>query len=185
MIHARAASRDMPVNIFSTHPAEAMADKGYRLILIHNGTVDKNKLLEILGVDRDSHVAKIYNDTYFLLRYMVKMISEEISGEILRKAAELTRTALNIGMALIKEQEAWIAVGSLYKTPDKHIERRNYYKICRGDTEDLVIYSSSTPIDFYRPEMNSTWRELPNGHFEIYRIGENKIEMRGLEIIKI
>ena len=176
MVHARAASRGMPINIFSTHPVEALTSKGYRLFLIHNGSVDKEELLKILGIDAGSDIAKIYNDTYFLAQYMAKMILEEIDDKILSEAARLTRTALNIGMVLVKGQEAWVAAGSLYKASERYEEKKNYYKIYKGETEDLVIYSSSTLVDFYKPSINIEWKELPNGHFEIYRIDGKAIE---------
>ncbi len=184
MIHARAASRGMPINIFSTHPVEATTSDGYRLFLIHNGSVDKEELLRILNIDPRSNEAKIYNDTYFLAQYMAKKISRNIDLSIIREAVRLTKTALNIGVVLIKEQEAWVTVGSFYKAKDDEV-RRNYYKIYRGKTQDLVIYSSSTLIDFYKPNIDIKWEELENGRFEIYRINGEKIEMVGSEIIKI
>lgn len=184
MIHARAASRGMPINIFSTHPVETTTSNGYRLFLIHNGSVDKEELLRILNIDPRSNEAKIYNDTYFLAQYMAKKISRDIDLSIIHEAVRLTKTALNIGVVLIKEQEAWVAVGSFYKAKDDEV-RRNYYKIYRGKTQDLVIYSSSTLIDFYKPNIDIEWEELENGRFEIYRISGEKIEMVGSEIIKI
>jgi len=184
MIHARAASKGMPINIFSTHPVEATTSNGYRLFLIHNGTVDKEELLRILNINAESNEAKIYNDTYFLAQYMAKKISKGIDLSIIHEAVRLTKTALNIGVVLIKEQEAWVAVGSFYKARDDEV-RRKYYKIYRGEIEDLVIYSSSTLIDFYNPNIDMEWKELENGRFEIYRISGEKIDIVESVIIKI
>ncbi|MEZ0290732.1 MAG: hypothetical protein ABWJ42_06565 [Sulfolobales archaeon] len=175
MIHVRAASRGMPINIFSTHPAEAISREGYRLYLIHNGTVDKNRVLELLGIDRESLYANLYGDTYFLAQLMASRVREGLSIDIFREAAELTISALNIGVVLVKDREVEVGVGSYYVLRGEDSSRKNYYKIYRiAEEPGLYVYTSSTLVDFYNPAKGCRWSEIPNGFFEAYRIYVNK-----------
>lgn len=169
MIHARAASGGV-VGIRSTHPIEVDTSLGYKLLLIHNGSVDKLELLRRLGVDRESSYARTLNDTYFLARLMAQLVEHDITVELILDVARYTKTALNIAAVLVKDREVQVVVGSYYKTLDKPVERRNYYKVYRAYTGSSTIYSSSTVVDFYRPELDLEWIEVPNGLFEIYRI---------------
>jgi len=171
MIHARAASSGMPINIFSTHPAQALTSEGYLVYVIHNGTVDKERILEVLGVEKGGRYAELYNDTQFLAQLVASRVRGHIGEEVLREAIEYTRTALNIGIALVKDGEAEVVVGSFYRVPDRPIERRNYYRIYRASLGGrFYAYMSSTPVDIYRPEADLEWVEVPNGVFEGYRV---------------
>lgn len=189
MIHVREASRGMPVNIFSTHPAEAVSREGYRLYLIHNGTVDKQRILEILGVEKESSYARLYGDTHMLAQLMALRIRDGISEDLFREAVEYTLSALNIGVILIRKKDLEIGVGSFYKSGERISDRRNYYKIYRARVgKDLYTYVSSTVVDFYNPRKDIKWEEMPNGFFEVYRMRFEKnldvekiLELRLLE----
>lgn len=171
MIHARAASAGMPVNIFSTHPAEALTSRGWKLYLVHNGSVDKDRILEDLGIDKMNSYARLYSDTHFLAHLIASRVGDSINGEILREAASYTSSALNIGVALVKEREVEVAVGSFYRLADKPAERRNYYRLYKAQAGDMLfVYASSTLVDIYRPSIGLTWGEVPNGFFEVYRL---------------
>ncbi|MEM4971707.1 MAG: hypothetical protein QXE01_10710 [Sulfolobales archaeon] len=171
MIHVRAAATGMPINIFSTHPAEAVTSEGYRLYLIHNGTVDKDRILEDLGIDGRGVYASLYNDTYFLAQMIATRIRSHIDEGILREIIGYTVSALNMGAILVREHDVEVVVGSFYRVYDRAVERRNYYKIYRAvSSGPIYIYSSSTTIDIYRPDLDLGWIEIPNGLFEVYRI---------------
>ncbi len=182
MIHVRAAAAGMPINIFSTHPAEAMTNEGYRLYLIHNGTVDKDRILEDLGIDKRGIYASLYNDTYFLAQMIAVRIKSHIDEGTLREIIGYTVSALNIGVILVRDRDVEVAIGSFYRVYDRAVERRNYYKIYRAVSRDpIYIYSSSTTIDIYRPDLDLEWVEIPNGLFEVYRIwhdGLSRVEKR-------
>lgn len=177
MVHARAASRGMPVNVFSTHPAEAVTSQGYRLFVVHNGTVDKDAILEDLGVDPGSPYARRHNDTYFLARLLASMTDENLERRLIEMAARHLRTALNAGFLLVKEGEVQAAVGSLYMPGDKPPEREKYYRLYEALREDLAVYSSSTLVDYYDPGHGLSWRPLPNGLFKIYRLRGERPEL--------
>jgi predicted glutamine amidotransferase len=174
MLHARAASKGMPINIFSTHPTEALTPQGYRLYMIHNGAVDKSSVLRELGVELDAPYARRYNDTHFLTQLIASKVKEGIDRSLIYGAAKHVKTALNIGITLVKDREAQVAVGSLYKLGGEHEDLRkkkdNYYKLYEGFDGDLRIYASSTLIDHYRPEENIEWKILENGCFKIYEV---------------
>jgi glutamine amidotransferase len=172
----------MPINIFSTHPAEAVTSEGYRLYLIHNGTVDKDRILEDLGIDKRGIYASLYNDTYFLTQMIAARINSHIDEGTLGEIIGYTVSALNIGVILVRDRDVEVAIGSFYRVYDKAVERRNYYKIYRAVSRDpIYIYSSSTTIDIYRPDLDLKWVEIPNGLFEVYRIwydGLSRVEKR-------
>lgn len=60
LVHARAASPGSPQNIFSTHPIEVVTRDGYKLYIIHNGPVDKMRLLKVLNINPHSLYATIH-----------------------------------------------------------------------------------------------------------------------------
>jgi glutamine amidotransferase len=174
MIHVRAASRGMPINIFSTHPAEAITGDGYRLFLIHNGTVDKKAILNRLGINPGSPYAEIYNDTFFLAQLMARTMDRDIDERVFEEAARYVKTALNIGLILVKDREIQVGVGSLYRGDTRE---RNYYRLYRSSIDgEAYIYSSSTLMDFYKPAGIDKLEEIPNGNFEAFRISGNKVE---------
>lgn len=176
MVHARAASRGMPVNIFSTHPAEALTPQGYRLFVIHNGTVEKERILGDLGIDPGSSYARRYNDTHFLAQLLASRVVEDLEKPLIEAAAKYLRTALNVGIVLVKDEEAQVAVGSLYRLGERPAERERYYRLYEASGEDLAAYASSTLADYYSPS-GLAWKPLPNGLFRIYRVGAARPEL--------
>lgn len=173
MVHARAATSGV-VDVRGTHPIEVDTKMGYKLLLVHNGSVDKLELLRRLGIDRESTYAKVYSDTYFLAQLMALLIDCDISERVIGDVVRYTKTALNIGAVLIKDREVQVVAGSYYKVLDKPVERRNYYKMYRAYRNSLILYTSSTVIDFYKPEIDLKWVEIPNGFFEIYKLRFNE-----------
>jgi len=183
-VHARAKSRGMPRNIFSVHPLESITKNGYRLFLIHNGSVYKEKIIEDMTFKMNNKYKELYTDSYFLSMYLANIIEDEIDEHVIRKAAEYTKTALNIGLVLMTNDYLYIATGSFYKEGDKPIERKNYYKMYRYAEDDMVVYVSSTIVDFeeYKPKTISSWTEVENGYFEIYRINYKEKETRAIKV---
>ncbi len=180
LIHARAASRGMGVNIYSTHPAEAVTRSGYRLYIIHNGTVDKQDLLEKLNVGNTGY-AQRYNDTYFLAQYMGEKDVERLNCSVIEDIAGFTKTALNTAIALVRDSEIEVAVGSLYRLrgDGRDPARERYYRMYRAiDRADgrirLAVYASSTLVDHYRPSLELEWEVVGNGWFDIYRLRPDK-----------
>ena len=180
--HARAASSGMPVNLFSVHPAEAVSKNGYKIYVFHNGSVDKDKLVTYLGMNDKNKYVSLYPDTYFLAQYIANKIEEDFDSNIIRDMIRFTKTALNVGILMFKEDEIQILIGSFYKLINKAQQRKNYYKMYFGKiNEKLFMYASSTLIDFYKRNIQVEWNEVPNGKFEVYSINykhEPKLKLK-------
>lgn len=175
ILHARAASTGMPVNIFSVHPVEAQSPEGHKLFLAHNGSMDKEGLARAVGAG--VHEKSLYNDSYFLARFLAMRSEDIASGRALEEAVGYTRTAMNIALLLLSPRERLLVVGSYYKVGDKPVERRNYYKLYVGRGEGAIIYASSTIVDYYNPAPGLIdWAELPNGAFDVYSIKEGGVD---------
>ena len=182
MLHARAASTGMPVNVFSVHPVEAQSPEGHRLFLIHNGSVDKERLAR--AVRASGGEKSLYNDSYFLARFLASRVEDLASGSLIEEAASYTKTAMNIAAFLLSPDESLLIVGSYYKLPDKPKERRGYYKFHVGRAGNDVIYASSTIVDYYDPAPGLIeWAEIPNGGFDIYKISGGRILHKGRIVI--
>ena len=173
LIHARASSKNMKVNIYSTHPAEAVTRSGYKLYIIHNGTVNKDLLVENLSLNKDSEYVEKYNDTHFLAQYLAERDIKSIDRSVITDIKRFVKTALNIGLVLVRDNDILIAIGSYYIDPDNSVEKFNYYKIYRAYRDDLYVYASSTLIDHYKPNIDLKWNVIENGRFDIYRISPN------------
>ena len=184
LVHARAKSKGMPRNIFSVHPLESITKNGYKLFLIHNGSVYRERIIKDMRQNLSDKYIELYTDSYFLTKYLASIIDDDINEYIIKDAAKYTKTALNMGLVLISDEYLYITVGSYYKEDDKPKEMRNYYKIYRYADNDIVIYASSTIVDFeeYRPKNIPKWTEVENGYFEIYKINYKEEEPRAIKI---
>lgn len=182
-IHARAASAGMPVNFLSVQPFEALTQSGSRLILIHNGSVDKDLLAKELRGKISESVIKRYSDTYLLTLYLAEKIRDEFDPSILKESKEFVKTALNLGVILISNSKIEKIFGSYYKKEVLAQEYWDYYRMYMAQLdESTIFYASSTIIDFqsYRPKKISDWREIPNNTFYLV-----EIELQGIKDIEI
>ncbi len=189
IIHARAASRNTPVNLFSTHPIEVTTASGYRILVAHNGSVDKNRLAHIVGYN--SREYNLYNDTYFLAKFIAKKLEEysaleggashheivSVFKQILKDSLDYVISALNLSLLLMREDEAYLLVGSYYEDEDEH--RRKYYRMYTGNIGNSRVYASSTLVELYNPAIGVGWRELKRGEYHLYKVYRTSIEAVG------
>jgi glutamine amidotransferase len=190
LIHARAGSYGMPVNLHSTHPVEAVTRSGARLYLMHNGAVDKAELLRELGIAPESAYARRYNDTYFLAQLLALHIEDELDARALQLASKYVKTALNIAALLLGDGRAELVVGSLYRLLEEPEKRAAYYRLYRAEDEvkGITLFASSTLVDVpdYSGGLPLTWSEVPNGTFERFLIGwEGRVEVRRLRPVML
>jgi predicted glutamine amidotransferase len=193
IIHARAASRNTPVNLFSIHPIEVTTASGYRVLVAHNGSVDKSRLAHIVGYnDREYN---LYNDTYFLAKFIAKKLEEystledgvshheivSVFKQILKDSLDYVISALNLGLLLMREGEAYLLVGSYYEGEDER--RRKYYRMYTGNIGNSRVYASSTLVELYNPTTKVEWRELKRGEYHLYKIDRTSIEAIGTIIV--
>jgi glutamine amidotransferase len=178
VVHARAASTRMPVNVFSVHPVEAQSPEGYKLFLAHNGAMDRDALARAVGASDAER--RLYNDTHFLARLLAVRHQGLASGEALEEASAYTRTAMNIAAFLLSPSDQVMVVGSYYKAYGRPEHVRGYYRMYMGVYGGTVIYASSTIVDYYDPFPGAVeWVEVPNGAFDVYRVSGGDILYEG------
>jgi glutamine amidotransferase len=183
MVHARAASRGMPVNVMSVQPFEYQTSTGSRLFLIHNGSVDKEALaVEVEGINRT--VLERYSDTYVMGLWLAQRLRDSIDVELLGELKEHVKTALNLGLILVTPDSVELLAGSYYSKEFPQ-ERRDYYKMYYAELPGgSMVLASSTIVDLeeYRPKSIGSWKELENGTFiharvEITPAGGTKVKV--------
>ncbi|MET1100936.1 MAG: hypothetical protein ABWW69_00440 [Pyrodictiaceae archaeon] len=166
VLHARASSRGMPVNILSVQPFEYHTRSGARLFLIHNGSVDKEKLVGQLegnygGLER-------YSDSYVMGLWLAERLGDELDKDLVKELKRYTRTALNIALVLIAPSRVELIVGGYYRE-NLSLERKEYYRLYAAELgeEKGIIVTSSTIAGFeeYRPSSIRSWKELENGTY--------------------
>ncbi|MEM0235812.1 hypothetical protein [Thermofilum sp.] len=169
---ARAASTGMPINYLSVQPFEAQTRDGSRIIVIHNGSVHKDKLATEIGIKIPEEVVKKYSDSYILALKLAELINGELDPEILKQFKDYVKTALNLGIVLISENHVIKVFGSYYRK-DLPREYWDYYKMYLASVErENFFYASSTIVDFmeYRPRNVEKWQEIENGAYFFIRI---------------
>lgn len=183
VLHSRASSLGMLINLFSTHPIELSTECGYKLYLAHNGEVNKEAIIGMLGTDTGIINKDIFNDSFYLAKYFSMNTCDHLDFSVLRDVIDIVEEALNLGVVLVTDRYVDVLVGSYYRTDKRGDRMRDFYKLYKAELSDLVVYASSTLIDFdeYNPGLPFNWTELGNGYYEIYRIylGENRLVYRG------
>jgi len=165
LLHSRAGSAGMPVNIFSVQPFEFQTRTGSRLFLIHNGLVDKGGLAGELG-DLGEEVLGRYSDSYIMGLWLARRLGDTIDESNIRELKEYVRTALNIALLLVGPARVEVVAGSYYRE-ELPPEKKDYYKVYVAELGDLLVLASSTIVDFeeYKPRSIESWRELENGSY--------------------
>ncbi|MGC8564442.1 MAG: hypothetical protein ACP5LZ_06095 [Fervidicoccaceae archaeon] len=167
LIHARAASPDTEVSIFNVQPFEFVTSTGDRLILAHNGSVDKERLVLDSKDKIPKEVAERHSDT-FMLGYMLSQeVGKSLDISLLRKYKDYVKSALNLIALLITEEKVDVMFGS-YFTNDEH---DYYYKLFLKNERNSIMVSSSTAVDFYYDEEDaSSWIPINKGEFYIGKV---------------
>lgn len=175
---ARAASTGMPINYLSVQPFEAQTRDGSRIVLIHNGSVYKDRLAVELGARIPEAIVKKYSDSYILTLKLAEAIDGELGPEILKQFKDYVKTALNLGIILISEDHVVKVFGSYYRK-DLPKEYWDYYKMYVATVErDNLLYASSTVVDFveYKPRSIEKWQEIDNGTYFFVRIDFSRVK---------
>jgi len=181
LIHARAASPETKVNIFNVQPFEYITENGSRLILAHNGSVDKNRLVSELDGKILEEVAKKHSDTFVLGYRISQEVKDSLDLNVFRKYKEYVISALNLIALLITEDSIDVMFGS-YFTNDEHA---NYYKLYLKNERNVLMISSSTAVDFYYDEEDSSgWIPVNKGEFYTGKIKFKEGTARLAELTK-
>ncbi len=173
VLHARKAARGQPVSLENVHPM-CVHSAMYGLICVsHNGTVDKDKLAELIE-ERDKK--ERLNDTYFLAALLARS-SDLVSSLREMIVGRYVKTAANLGIMIPDLRAMGVVVYNVFG--EKSMTRERYYRVYRIRGEGYVMYSSSTLVDHYMPEARRVEvRSMPLGNYVEIRRVEGGFEER-------
>jgi len=151
LFHARRAGRKEPRGGMNAHPFHEVVELPSRrleIYLVHNGGLDKERLVEEVGVVPDA-----YTDTHVFAILLARYLSMGLGvGDAIEKAKPYVKSALDLGIAIIEPGENPILYLHGYLSPrisgDK--ARQAYYEPVLVEAPGLRAYVSSTIRDLAR-----------------------------------
>ncbi len=166
IVHARKAGLGQPKSLENVHPMCVHSPTYGLLCVSHNGTVYKDRIARILGIES---MEKRLNDTFFLARLIAGSSNVEESVKRVIES-KLVKTAMNTGIAIPDQKTADITVYNVFGYSSKI--REKYYRFYRIEGKGFTAYSSSTLVDYYKPEGSySKITVIPTGSYiEIRRL---------------
>lgn len=177
LYHARAASPNTGITIFNVQPFIFTTKSGNILVIAHNGSVDKEKIVEKYKGDLDESFISRYSDSFFLGFDMARDIEGEIIPTHLSKYKQITTSSLNLEAALITDNYVQFVFGNYYLDESKG----DYYAIYVKTYGNAVFFSSSTAVDLYldkEDEFSEGWTRLENGEFYSIKVNITEEEER-------
>ena len=158
--HARRASSTMPITFQQVQPLLIHDDKKSRKIFLsHNGTLNSNILIDLLGVESPQFLEKDFSDTQLLSWYINQKLEDRsnknsindfwipILQEVIDKHDEEN---INYQMQLIlvdtDDHPQLIICSALSEQSEAYMP---YYRLFIGKYEDFRVVCSSTIVDKY------------------------------------
>ncbi|WP_297067823.1 class II glutamine amidotransferase, partial [Thermococcus sp.] len=146
MVHARAASQGS-IGLLNTHPFAFSSRRGFSFWLLHNGDLDKKRLIEIAGFEMGD-LAEV-SDSYTLAAYLCRHLKSTSKGDVFkayREAVEATRTSFNTATVFQDTTPELRAFITAYSTEKRAEDPKDwdYVKLLALEEEDLLAVASST-----------------------------------------
>ncbi len=149
VLHSRRAGRQEPRGVQHAHPYHyCMGLRGgaVDIFLAHNGSVDKESLARIVGLDPSS-----YTDSNILLLWMASQIRYGVSfKEAIISAKSYTKPGRGLDLAILTISPGLgldlYLVG--YVAPEPDDKRRRYYETFIVRSDDIIAMVSSTIKDY-------------------------------------
>ena len=176
IVHARKRSKDMKQNLISTQPIEVLGSDGSMIYVAHNGTLDKQILLNMIPLKMSEEAIDKCSDTCLLAFYLSQRPSDLLTRDLLDKLKEITVSALNLIILKFLDKEVKVLFGSYYK------KNHDYYKMYLGIYKDNYIIASSTLIDFYKFSEEAKWNIIENGKYGVISIDLENLRIKFNEI---
>ena len=161
MAHARAASQG-DVSLLNTHPFAFSSWRGFSFWLLHNGDLDKERLIEMAGFE-SNNLAGV-SDSYTLAAYISRNLrgtSKEDLLEAYRGAMKTTRTSFNTVTVFQDDTQELRAFITAYSTEKRVKDPKDwdYVKLLSLERKNLFAVASST-LGLYH---SASWEIIKNG----------------------
>jgi len=172
IVHARKRSKNMRKNLISTQPIEVLGSDGSIIYVAHNGTLDKQALIDMIQLKIPEEVTNKCSDTCLLAFYLSRRPSDILTRDLLDKLEKITVSALNLIILKLLDKEVKVFFGSYYK------KNHDYYKMYLGIYKDNYIIASSTLIDFYKFSKEVEWNVIENGKYDVISIDLESLKIK-------
>jgi len=187
-IHSRLTLRE-PIDVLNSHPFYVSIPGKISLWLIHNGSVDKEKISRILGLE---NIKDLYADSYFLANLIAKNLNSLNNNDIVEVFRSLidmniTTSALNLGILSIDERTKEISIAILnYMVKDvlDDNNRREYYNIYIANIDSKTFIAGSSTVMWYLTKIAKiAIQPLSNGELVIVKPYENSLEVSSFRLL--
>ncbi len=187
-MHSRLTSRE-PIDILNSHPFYVSIPGKISLWLIHNGSVDKEKISRILGLE---NVKDLYADSYFLANLIarnLKSLDNKDIVEVFKSLIDMdiTKSSLNLGILSIDEKTKEISIAILnYMVQDvlNNNNMREYYNIYIANINNKTFIAGSSTVMWYLTKIAKiAVQPLSNGELIIIKPYENSLEISSFKLL--
>jgi len=160
LAHARASSQGL-VGLFNTQPFAFSTGRGFSFWFLHNGDIDKEKIIELGGFSGGD--LKDASDSYAFSAYLSRALLRPERDELLRHyslGASLAKTTFNTATLFLLPNGSWRAFVTAYMTEDYWNDgnRRDYARLIELDGEVFAVASST--LELYH---KADWKNISNG----------------------
>ncbi|WP_297063127.1 class II glutamine amidotransferase [Thermococcus sp.] len=171
LAHARASSQGS-LGLFNVQPFAFSTRRGFSFWFLHNGDLDKEKVIELAGFDEND--LREVSDSYVFSAYLCRALERPEREELLRhysRGVSLTRTTFNTATLFLLPDGSWKAFVTAYMTEEywENPLHRDYARLIELDGEVFAVASSTLEL-YHRAD----WKTISNG--STYLIDADKVE---------
>ena len=171
MLHTRAASQGAK-NLFNVQPFAFSTRRGFTFWLLHNGDLDKAKIIELAELDEED--LRNASDSYTFATYLCRRLPSPKLEDVLahyRIIGKTTKSTFNT-MTLFHSSEGDFSAFITASIDEKYAENPlnyDYGRLLLIEEKDLFAVTSST-FELYH---SADYKKIPNGTAFYVRLGED------------
>lgn len=184
IIHSRLTGGE-PIDVVNSHPYYFHIPGGVSLWLVHNGSVDKEKLAKEIRME---NLIKVYSDSYMLTQWFGKNIkgtSTKDLVEVVHNIIDLgvVKSALNFAAIIYNEIEKNVVGLAVNYVIKDYMDMYDYYALYNIWIGDKTVVISSSTTALYLSRIYGYKAELmDNGTITIVRPRKDRVETEVVNI---
>ncbi len=187
-MHSRLTSRE-PIDLPNSHPLYVSIPGRFSLWITHNGSVDKEKISRVLGLE---NLRDLYADSYFLANLIGRNLRSLDDNDIIEAFKSIidmniTVSSLNLGMLSIDEKTKEISIAILNYMAQEVLNDNNekeYYNIYIANIDNRTfIAGSSTVMRYLAKIVRMDLRPLANGELMLIKPSEDSLKISDFRLV--
>ncbi|KUH33951.1 glutamine amidotransferase [Thermococcus celericrescens] len=180
MAHTRAASQGAR-NLFNVHPFAFSSRHGFTFWLLHNGDLDKERIMELAELDGEE-LGNV-SDTYAFATYLCRRLPSPSLDDVLEQYRIINGTMKSLfnTVTLFQDSGGRFSAFITASMSEKYAENPlnyDYGRLLLIEGEDLFAVTSST-FELYHP---ADYRVIPNGTAFYVRLGEDGFDVETVHL---